>query len=334
MRVRAYIYHKRSEKYSDCQDRFDINFDLRRIAISDGMSQSIFPHWWAELLVKAYLDTGELPQDITPYQETWYELVKKEIERKESEGNDPWMLKNMLNERKGAGATVCGFSWNESEWKCECLGDSSLIVVDQDYKISIFTSQTGKFGYYPDYFDSFNKGRGEIKSFEGNFDNVLAILLVTDPFSELFQKYSEDAEFLKERMNELQDLSDHESYVKLVEDWRSSWRMHDDDSTLILLTDINNLICEKNASDNFIDDLNSLSENTNEIEIKNEFKVSFEKEEERISQSSDRQKEIVEIIQENVREWLLNYYSGKKNRKKIKEKIISLIKPVIDDFIR
>lgn len=47
MKIRAFITHKLSEHYSECQDRFCINRDNHAIAVSDGMSQSVFPDYWA-----------------------------------------------------------------------------------------------------------------------------------------------------------------------------------------------------------------------------------------------------------------------------------------------
>lgn len=57
MKVRAYITHKLEESNADCQDYFRLNSGKKKIAISDGVSQSIFSAKWAELLVKEYTDT-------------------------------------------------------------------------------------------------------------------------------------------------------------------------------------------------------------------------------------------------------------------------------------
>lgn len=54
MKIRAFITHKLREHYSECQDRFCINSDNHAIAVSDGMSQSVFPDYWAEILSSFY----------------------------------------------------------------------------------------------------------------------------------------------------------------------------------------------------------------------------------------------------------------------------------------
>lgn len=235
MDIKAYIYHKRAEKYCDCQDWFGINVQTNRIAVSDGMSQSIFPQWWAEILGKAFLKEGKIPFDnIWPYQQVWQDRVREEIDKQESEGKNPWLLRDMFAERSGAGATICGFEWDKESWKCQCLGDSCLIKVNKDYSIEIITSQEGQFDNHPDYLDSFTNGRGEPVFKTGDF-NLNAILMVSDPFAELFQIHQKDRDFICKRLNELHSLSDHESFVNLVEYWRNKFNLHNDDSTLIFI---------------------------------------------------------------------------------------------------
>ena len=238
MDIKAFIYHKRAEKYSDCQDCFGLNTQNNRIAVSDGMSQSIFPQWWAKILVDAFLETGKIPYDnILPYQIQWQDRVRDEIAKQEAEGKNPWLLRDMFAERSGAGATICGFEWDNNGWTCQCLGDSCLIKIKEDYTIEIITSQKGNFDSHPDYLDSFTEGRGEPVTVSGDF-NLKAILLVTDPFAELFQIHQNDSEFISKRLNEICNLSEHESFISLVENWRNSFNLHNDDSTLIIITDL------------------------------------------------------------------------------------------------
>lgn len=246
MKIQAYIYHKRAEKYSDCQDYFGIDAQNNRIAVSDGMSQSIYPQWWAKILVNAYLSKGRvpvLPEELQIYQDVWQDKVQAEIEKRENSGINPWRLKNAFVEKSGAGATLCGFAWDADSWYCECIGDSSLIVINNDYTVEILSSQEGEFGNHPDYLDSFCVGRGLSRRFGRTFENIIAILLVTDPYSELFQKHQKDKNFIKARLAEFHTLSNHASYCELVERWRDDYNMHNDDSTVLLLSEFSSEKC-------------------------------------------------------------------------------------------
>lgn len=293
MDIKALTYHKRAENYSDCQDCFGINTQNNRIAISDGMTQSIFPQWWAKILVDSFLDNGKIPFDnILPFQIQWQEMVKTEIENQETEGKNPWLLRDIFEERKGAGATICGFEWTDKGWTCHCLGDSCLIKINNDYSIEIITSQQGQFDNHPDYLDSFTDGRGFPVTKYGDF-NLKAILLVTDPFAELFQIHQEDKEFVKARYEELCKVFSQESYVQLVENWRDQFNMHNDDSTIVLLTNFDTIdiktkleitldtLClkeqEELISNNFATEENKKISQSERNSIEDEFRKSTEK---------------------------------------------------------
>lgn len=291
MDIKAFIYHKRAEKYSDCQDCFRLNTQNNRIAVSDGMSQSIFPQWWAKILVDAFLETGKIPYDnILPYQIQWQNRVRDEIAKQEAEGKNPWLLRDMFAERSGAGATICGFEWDNNGWACQCLGDSCLIKIKEDYTIEIITSQKGNFDNYPDYLDSFTEGRGEPVTVSGDF-NLKAILLVTDPFAELFQIHQNDSEFISKRLNEICNLSEHESFISLVENWRNSFNLHNDDSTLIIITDLK----QRQVNVAHEDDIEDLSKKYDPIPQKLETPHKITKDTTN-KNTSEEQKEIQSII--------------------------------------
>ena len=337
MVIKAFIYHKRAEKYCDCQDCFGINAQNNRIAVSDGMSQLIFPQWWAKILVNNYLENGHIPQDISPLQEKWQQMLLTEIERREKEAltspqKNPWRLKNSLAEKSGAGATICGLSMGNNKWTCECLGDSCVITINQDYTLNIYTTQVGEFGNHPDYFDSFRTGKGKPVKKVVNRD-VLAILMVTDPFAELFQLNENNRDFIKSRLEEIQNLSTHDSFVKLVEKWREEFGMHNDDSTLVLITDC----CNNNIKIAHSDDLEQLCQDEKSSEGRsslNESKsIQNRNNEETNNESTKSQSrnEAVEGFKASF-ENLMPYYSGKKSNGKIKNWVISILKPLIDSL--
>ena len=158
MKVRAFITHKLCERYADCQDRFCINEDNRRIGLSDGMSQSIFPDYWAELLSKQYADEGHCyEEDRIRLCGSWMQRVNKYREEQINIGKDPWRLDNFIAAHKGAGATICGVSFeNATDWKGNVLGDSCIIKVNtKGWNVEILTSEDKTFDSFPDFYDRF-----------------------------------------------------------------------------------------------------------------------------------------------------------------------------------
>ncbi len=197
MKIRAFITQKKAEKVSDCQDRFSVNKDTKMVAVSDGVSQSIFPDLWAKLLVGHYTLTGHLlEQDRQILCQKWKELVLKYIEEEKSKGNNPWRTESNLAEGLSAGATLCGVKFTkDGHWVCDVLGDSCLIKINEDNSIEIISSEDKAFDTYPDYLDSnpFKKGRGTFKIFQGDLSSDCKLILVSDPFSDFFYKLKDDS---------------------------------------------------------------------------------------------------------------------------------------------
>ena len=255
MKVRALITHKLCEHYADCQDRFSINKDSRTVAVSDGMSQSIFPDYWADLLSVQYVKEGHCNEaDRIKLCGRWLQKVEEYRDEQVKLGKNPWKLNNFLAAHKGAGATICGVRFdNATDWRGDVLGDSCIIEVDMEtFTINVLSSQEKAFDYYPDYYDSFSdkKGRGVIKSFSGTIGPNKHLLLVSDPFSEFIDKHKDDCET---HIQQILQLNSHLDFCKLVDDWRNRG-MHNDDSTLCIIEFDGDL----NFNVHYQDDISSL----------------------------------------------------------------------------
>lgn len=237
MKIRAFITHKLSEHYSECQDRFCINRDNHAIAVSDGMSQSVFPDYWAEILSSFYANNGHCTnEDRKELCREWLKKVEDFISSVIQNGKNPWRLQNCIESQNGAGATLCGIKFTDAEnWVGHVLGDTCIIDVDITKKdtIKIHTSEDKAFDSYPDYYESFpnKEGRGQIKEFTGKLSEGHCLLLVSDPFSEFLYTNKENCSLWLKKILELKG---HEDFCSLVDDWRQSG-LHDDDSTLCII---------------------------------------------------------------------------------------------------
>lgn len=256
MRVRAFITHKISERYSDCQDRFSVNPETMIVAVSDGISQSIFPDYWAELLSSHYVLYNNITEDDRVILcEKWKKRVQDYIQKEKAKGKDPWRTESNLNEGISAGATVCGVHFLDAmKWEGKVIGDSCIVEIDKRGEINLLSSQHAKFDTYPDFLDSnpSKKGRGLFHPFAGCIDEDNKLLLVSDPFSDFFYQYKESS---SELVDMLLNVKSHDDYVDLVTAWRNKG-MHNDDSTLIIIEwdgkDVMTLEC--------MDDINVLIE--------------------------------------------------------------------------
>lgn len=240
MVIYAFITHKRAEHFTDCQDRFSINSDTKSVALSDGMSQSIFQKYWAQILTQKFTSTPDWVPNLESVRELspdWKQLVLDNIKKQKEEGNpSAWRAERSIIDGRSAGATFLGIRFKEYEWECNVLGDSCLVVINKNKIEKIVTSEdVTSFNNYPDYYDSnpINKGRGVLHSEKGTLNDGDILLLVSDPFSDflLKNKGTEQEGVLVDRLHNIRT---HQEYEKLVEDWRKTG-MHNDDSTLIII---------------------------------------------------------------------------------------------------
>lgn len=244
MLVRAFITHKESETFSDCQDRFCINQDTESVAVSDGMSSSVFQKIWAEILVRSYTKNKVWNFDKVSkkLRAEWMAQVEKYVTDSERRGMDMRRAKNSLAMKYSAGATLVGLRFTENyHWVCDVLGDSCLVIIEKEKISKIISSQkTDEFNNYPDYLDSGDKpGKGQFKKFEGDLKEGQYLLLVSDPFSDFLSrmKGTEEEQGLVRSILHLKSL---ESFYFLVNDWRNKG-MHNDDSTLLIIEYDNDL---------------------------------------------------------------------------------------------
>lgn len=282
--VKAYITHKRAEQHKDCQDSFCISKDNKSIAIADGVSQSIFPKIWADMLTQEYVNNPKFTlsdmEKIAELRSSWKQFFQNELERQRRE-NTPllWKLEDCYNEGKSAGATFVGIRFiDKKNIKYEVLGDSCIVIVKEKKIQEVISSKDigSTFDNYPDYIDSNVKigTKGKIKKGHIIFEKGMEILLVTDALSEILSTASLSEEKGENTFNKLSEIANSEQFEACIESFRDNG-MSNDDTTMIYIswtdhdrlivvdeTDINNLIALEN-------DTKSESENSSSTTAEN-----------------------------------------------------------------
>jgi len=242
MRLRLFQTHKLNESKEDCQDWFAKNEANQSLALSDGMSSSVFQKEWAQLLTESFVkDENWSPDNLENRKEIsakWIEDIKGVIEKREKDGLKTWNQKKILAERTSGCATFLGVRIKDKELLYEVLGDTALVVLDGSKISSIITSQPEgeEFDNFPDYYDSYpdKPGKGTLKRGEIEIKDGISFLMVSDPFSDFLDKKKKEGDDEK-WVNKLLNIDYQADFEDLVEEWRKNDGLKNDDSTLIII---------------------------------------------------------------------------------------------------
>lgn len=261
MRIRAFITHKKAEKFADCQDRFGVNLGTKSLAVSDGMGSTWQQKIWAQILVDQFTqhpDWKPRHETIKPLCLKWRNQVIAFIQSlKDSNAPENMIFRNerSLADGRSAGATFVGIRFDGENWNGCVLGDSCLVEWNGENAVFHTSQDVEEFDSYPDYFDSdaTKEGKGIPKDISGTITNG-CLLLVSDPFSDFLLEHKKQGD-IAEYINQMLNLSSHEDFEALVAAWRNAG-MHNDDTTLVIVEDDNN----EGLTISHLDDIDALKE--------------------------------------------------------------------------
>jgi len=246
MKIRCYQTHKKAEKDADCQDAYAISPANHAVAVADGVSQSLFPKEWAEMIVNAFASDPDFSladgEKIKLLQSQWWQMFADRLEKKRHE-NAPllWLLENAFAEQRSASATFVGMRFYGYKVAYEILGDSCLFLVRDNRIVQTLCSQTDENGYIvfnnvPACFDSNPQtgvyGRlccGVLQTLVGD-----SLLLATDALAALLYQSALEADDSK-LIAKLLNVRDIHEFKALINKLRSKG-MQNDDTTLVCIT--------------------------------------------------------------------------------------------------
>lgn len=246
--INGFIYHKTAERFIDCFDRYAVNQNTNKFAVSDGVSKSFFPGIWAELLVDTFVNSqGKInltdTQLFNSIQEEWYKKVSVIV-------NKPFQkyyVKNFFIQGRPAAATFVGLHFYQEndicKWESFALGDSFLFFIpsfienlDKQFDLITYLSSKKSFEFnnFPDFFDSRSKiNKGKIKQ-EKEVLREGTFLLMTDALSEWFICEKQNA------LTEIRKWKTQEDFIASVNHFRKGNLQNDDSAILIINVAQNN----------------------------------------------------------------------------------------------
>lgn len=258
LNLKGFITCKDAERYSDCADHYAYNMAEHRFAISDGVTKSFFPKLWSKVLVEqSVAPSGAAGLPMEQCQAEWLNEVTQRV----SGPGVKWYTKNAFLCKEPGLATLVTLAFDDKSliWTAEAIGDSFLFFVpdsvrDDFGKWDKLSSKPVpiEFDNYPDYLSSRGKGRGEKREMAGYLEPG-TFYLMTDALSEwMFKEQSEALRIIDE------EWTDQKAFESSVARLREAGRLHDDDSSvLIIKLEDDNIwdICDGDADVTDLDEL-------------------------------------------------------------------------------
>ncbi|MEN9946519.1 MAG: hypothetical protein RLZZ293_905 [Pseudomonadota bacterium] len=269
IKIRGFITHKQGETYSNCADNYDFahikDKNIFRVAISDGVTQSLLPQKWSELLVANYVSEDNLSKDISKIaeeaQKKWLVDFHAYVQKQLASGQINSVIEQQINQGYAC-ATLAGLEFkystdkNEWQWSSELLGDSVIIYQqdneDNDGKFSVKVETSVKqqdnkyeFDNYPNYFigrdriykdgkyQDLRKSNGTPQEKKSQRLTNGTFLLITDALAEYYLNYLKITD-MKDPISQIIE-NDQDSFLNNIEKLRAEGKLKDDDTTIICL---------------------------------------------------------------------------------------------------
>lgn len=225
---RTFHAPKAGHTLAEYEDAFAGDPKQGRFAIADGASESSFADAWAQLLVKAYVQTPG------PWS-GWLAEARRHWRLQVQERDMPWYAETKFQE--GAFAAMLGIAFQENRWKASAVGDCCLFQVRDNALLRAFPmGHSSEFGNRPSLLGSRNRQADQTRArrihLQGDLHSGDVLFLMTDALAQWFLKQVESD---RQPWKELQAIETEPQFTQFVKGVREANEMRNDDVTLLLI---------------------------------------------------------------------------------------------------
>lgn len=241
MHVRSFITHKRGQTNDSIQDSISINVDLGRFALSDGVSDSVLPEIWANVLTNSFVTIEDLSlfPSIEELQLVYQSKKDSYLATLDKEAR---YIQKLIEKHLHTGAaTFIGIELKQNLLKWKVIGDSCLFILNKGECLQCICSNElhiDELGHLEVQFDNFpmqihsdGTVHGEWISGQCQFFSGY-IIMMSDAMSSWFiSQYN----LGNNPIAQLEELTNNNDFETFVEKEVANQRLSNDDESVILI---------------------------------------------------------------------------------------------------
>lgn len=237
----GFFVPKAGEELESCADSLSVNTLNMAFAVSDGVTQSLYPAIWSRILTSEYVKSPQTFFVTGPQGKTVKPALADNFERKFQEkynSLEPQKRRIVDISRKKkpfSAATFIGLWIKNNTIHIDTIGDSVVFVFDKRTKtVSVICSMSEngvlKFDNMPEYITSQNTQKGRIVSADVPLSESI-ILVMTDALSDWYNSQTDKFTITQN----LTKITTHDAFQSLVNNLRAGRALKDDDTTMLVL---------------------------------------------------------------------------------------------------
>ncbi len=240
MHVKSFITHKRGQTNDSIQDSISYNIDVGRFALSDGVTDSVLPEIWADVLTSSFVNNEGLSS--FPSEESLQIYQSRKDSYLSTLDKEARYIQKLIEKHFYTGAaTFIGIELRDKQLKWQVIGDSCLFLLHTGKELQcicsnpVYTNAQGDlevvFDNYPMQIHSDGSLHGEWTMGQCTFSSGY-IVMMSDAMSAWFiSQYN----LGNNPISQLEKLNDNIDFEEFVEKEVSNDSLASDDESVILI---------------------------------------------------------------------------------------------------
>lgn len=224
---------------AEMEDKIALNDNVSRFAVADGVSASLFPNIWAEIISDAFVNTNCSPEDFKKVMSEglYKDLCNKwELKANEIENNAQGVIARRYARARrwsaGAASTLVGISIDNGYLHYFVIGDSCLFCIGND-NMSVFSNVDEK--------EAFTNNPAFISTYDFMSGEPLAgalpispgwIVLMTDRIAEWFWHWQDND---VNTISNLWKIDNQEEFISFIKKERDADNLKNDDVAILII---------------------------------------------------------------------------------------------------